>query len=170
MPVTQMSSSGSYVSLTTNLYQTPWLGHLPLSTAEGLTTYDVSDYVPDSAIAIVVYIFLTVQNAAGTPRRAAYEVFTEDHEGNHYSQLMNAVFTKHDVAINSENFFLPLHEKEFSIHLPFEEPLAEAMDEEMEQVRKRRKRYANLAEAMQAFTASDEDQVFGDVFLLGYFV
>ena len=155
-------STHQYVSFTTDFFQTPWLGKLPLSSKDPPVCYDVSKYVPPNATEILIYIFVTVREAKGPLRRSVYDVYTQDMAGRHYSQLMNMVFTKDDdFVMNSANLWLPLHEQKFYIRLPGEWTIPEP------RLPQSQKTYKNLAEAMKAFTTGTDD-IFTDVFLLGY--
>ena len=157
----------AYTTLTTDFNRVPWLGALPLSVEEGLRTYDLKKLVPENTTEVLIYAFATVTNSpesGGQVTRSAYEFFTEDSKGNHYSQLLNIAFTNNDVVC-SANMWLPICEyRELKARLPLEWTgqgrVAQAHRP------RREKDFSNLAEAMKAYTSGQERVA--EVFLLGY--
>lgn len=157
-------STHQYVSFTTDFCKTPSLGCLPLNPSTDPTVYDVSNFVPENATEILIYLFITVRNnPEGVTRRSVYEVYTEDCAGRRYSQLMNVVFTKdNDFVMNSANLWLPLHGRKLFIRLPSEWAVPPPNP-----IKESGKTHSNLAEAMKDFTQESQD-IFNEVFLLGY--
>ena len=155
-----------YFSYTTNFFEIPHLGKLPLSSKEGRVSYDLSRYIPPSATEVLVYLFITARNVAGKlPKRGFYEIFTSSSRGQHYSQFMNVVFpTENDFVVNSANLWFPVNEdKRLFVQLPFEQDIASAAMSALASEQS----YNNLAEAMEAFTLGEGD-IFHDVYLLGF--
>ena len=166
----------AYHTLTTDFNHVPMLGTLPQSVDEGLKTYDLSKLVPDNTTEILVYAFITVTgspDSCGKLTRSAYEFFTEDSNGEHYSQVMNVAFTPSESSATSANMWFPIFQKrEFNARLPQEwsAQLSRGLqDRGIAQAQRswKEKEHANLREAMKAYT-SGQQGVFADVFLLGY--
>ena len=89
---------------------------LPNSVNAGTSDYIVD--VPDGTTEILVYLFV-IGKTQEDPWRGYYRVYTEDEDGNQYSQYMNVAFAEDDYTLNSDNMWLPLYsEKKFYIEIP----------------------------------------------------
>lgn len=144
----------------------PFLGPLPLE-KNGYSEYDLSRYVPTDTKEVLVYFYVTVREATRSyDKRAVYQIYTEDSEGNKYSQYMNVVFpTTKDFVMNSANLWLPVFDK---LELKVKIPDSWSAEEEVEErSRPFRRPYSNLQEAMQDFV-NGKETIFTGVILSGY--
>ena len=134
-----------------------YLSGLPISVDAGPSEYIVD--VPDGTTEILVYLFV-IGKTQEDPWRGYYRVYTEDEDGNQYSQYMNVAFAEDDYTLNSDNMWLPLYsEKKFYIEIPDTFPLEVTVQEMMTF-----RFIKDTVEAMQNPSSTFES----GVFLIGY--
>ena len=119
--------------------------------------------VPADATEVLIYFFISVRdsNLHGV-QRAFYEMITCDGSVE-YAKYMNAIFTKHDYVMNSENMWLPLGtKKELKVKLS-------TVPWPPECKKSNRRTHKSLEEAKKDYVeCKDDDPIFAEFFIIGY--
>lgn len=159
--------------VTEDFLKTPWIGTLPTEKGK-IKEYDLSKYLPVGVEIkeILIYAFISGLPPKQPPKggivRAVYEIYTEGTDRRHYSQLMNAVFNQPDTVMNSANLWIPYANTQGVLKARIPETWVSAPKLPDDVVAAEKHTFKNLSEALASNAADNDQNVFIDLFLLGY--
>lgn len=150
-----------YVSLTTSIFDIPYLGSLPFNVGE-VKTFSLDPYVPSGISEVLIYVYMTMETSTGPMQRGFYHIYTEDDVGIKYGQFMNVVFTHDDFVTSSDNLWLPVfNTNEIKVEIPMAYPILQEASYHPEP------KFRNLADGMKSYVEQG-GTMYADVYLLGF--